>query len=99
MRKMKSLVLLASTAAVMACQTVNASSSLVTQGLIPAVPGAEVASKPSNNQAVVASTRTKASVAAAEGSKRTWIIFGIIAAVVVAIVVITAAGGGADSIY
>jgi hypothetical protein len=99
MRKMKSLVMLASTLAVMACQTVNASASLVTQSPIPAVHGAEAAKEPSKNQAVTASTHTKASVAAAEGSKRTWIIFGIIAAVVVAIVVITAAGGGADSIY
>lgn len=99
MRKMKSLVALASTVAVMACQTAGASSSLVKQSLIPAVAGAQTATEPTTSQAVTATTHTKASVAAAAGSRRTWIIFGIIAAVVIAIVVITAAGGGADSIY
>lgn len=98
MRKMKSFVALASTVAVMACQTTVASSSLVRQSPEPAVAGAQTASQPSSTQAVVAGTRTKASVAAAEGSRKTWIIVGVIAAVVVAVIVIAGAGGS-DSIY
>ena len=98
MRKMKSFVALASTVAVMGCQTTVASSSLIRHSPVPAVAGAQTASQPSSTQAVAATTRTKASVAAAEGSRKTWIIIGVIAAVLVAVIVIAAAGGS-DSIY
>ena len=102
MRKLRSVVALSSVVAVMACQTAVASSS-VTRGLevVPAsAPPASTASQSAQSQSASQSTSAvTTSAAAASGSKKTWIIAGVIAAVALVVLVVALTFGGTHSAY
>ena len=99
MRKLRSVVALASVVAVMACQTAVASTSVVRDSQVVPVVAAQQAA-PSGNSVATAKADIVAPAVAAEGTshKRLWIALGVVA-VIVAVVLIAAGSGGSGSVY
>jgi hypothetical protein len=101
MRKMKSVVALVSTVAVMACQTAAGATAGVSTSPAPVVASAATANPLSASQAsTVRSDSREAAVAAASSSrKKTLIIVVVIAAIVAAALIIGGSGGYGGSSY
>jgi hypothetical protein len=88
MRKLRSVVALASVALVMACQTAVASTSALRDSQVAPVTATQYSS-----------THAAASPTAATSShKKTWIILGV-AAAIVAIVLVVSVSHSSDSVY
>src|SRR3982751_5849979 len=100
MRKMKSVIALASTLAVMACQTAVASSAVMRQSPVPSI--ASTAAAPGQNSAVsaVRSESVSPTVAAERTSHRkTWIIVGVVAAIVAVALIVAGSSSGSGGVY
>lgn len=99
MRKIRSVVALASVAAVMACQTAVASTSAIRDSQVVPVVSAQQ-TVPSGNTVATAKADVAQPAVAAEGTshKKLWIAVAI-AAVIVAVVLIAGGSGGSSYGY
>jgi hypothetical protein len=100
MRKMKSIVALVSTVAVMACQTAAGATAGLSTSPAPVVASAATANPTSASQAstVRSDARDAAVVSESSGRKKTLIIVAVIAAIVV-VALIVAGSGGSSGVY
>ena len=98
MRTLRSVVAVVSTALIMACQT--AASTSMIQAPTPVAGGQANQSAATTPGAIAVSTsNATAPVAAEGGSKKTWIIVGLVAAIAVVAVILASGGSGGGGIY
>ena len=99
MRTFRSVVAIVSTALLMACQT-GASAGGITQAPAP-LSSAHANQSASTASTTISQSATKTSTAAVEstGSKKTWIIIGLLAAIAIVAVVLVSGGSDDGGIY